>query len=67
LRVDLVPPSQAYEATTGNVFEVVEIGSEEEDGDDEDEDAGRLLASWLLEGGGKDVQVRGEEDTEKVN
>lgn len=38
LGVDLVPPAQADEAAPGDVFEVVEIGGEEEDGDDEDHD-----------------------------
>ena len=36
--VDFVPPAQAYEAAAGDVFEVVEVGREQEDGDDEDED-----------------------------
>lgn len=37
--VDLVPPAQADEAAASDVFEVVEVGGEEEDGEDEDEDA----------------------------
>lgn len=37
-RVDLVPPTQADEAAPGNVFQVVKVGGEEEDGDDEDHD-----------------------------
>jgi hypothetical protein len=37
-RVDLVPPSETDEATAGNVLEVVEVGGEEEDGDDKDHD-----------------------------
>ena len=36
--VDFVPPAQAYEAAAGDVFEVVEVGGQEQDGDDEDED-----------------------------
>ena len=38
LGVDLVPPAQAYEAAAGDVLEVVEVGGEQQDGDDEDED-----------------------------
>jgi len=37
-RVDLVPPSQTDQPPPGNVLEVVEVGREEEDGDDEDHD-----------------------------
>lgn len=37
-RVDLVPPPQADEAAACDVLEVVEVGGEEEDGDDEDHD-----------------------------
>jgi len=37
-RVDLVPPAEAYEAAASDIFEVVEVGGQEEDGDDEDED-----------------------------
>jgi predicted dienelactone hydrolase len=40
--VDLVPPAQADEAAAGDVLEVVEVGGEEEDGDDEDHDPGSL-------------------------
>lgn len=38
LGVDLVPPAQADEAPAGDVFEVVEVGGEEEDCYDEDHD-----------------------------
>ena len=38
-RVDLVPPAQPDEPAAGDVFQVVEVAGEEEDGDDEDEDA----------------------------
>jgi hypothetical protein len=38
LSVDFVPPAEAYEAPTGDILEVVEVGCEEEDGDDEDKD-----------------------------
>ena len=34
--VDFVPPAEADETSTGNVFEVVEVGGEEKEGDDED-------------------------------
>ncbi|RDW94215.1 Zn(II)2Cys6 transcription factor [Aspergillus mulundensis] len=39
--VDFVPPAQADEAAAGDVLEVVEVCGEEEEGEDEDEDAGR--------------------------
>jgi len=35
-RVDFVPPAQAHEAPAGDIFEVVEIGCEEEHCYDED-------------------------------
>lgn len=38
-RVHLVPPPQADEATPSDVFEIVEVGGEKEDRDDEDKDA----------------------------
>lgn len=38
-RVDLVPPAQPDQPAAGDVFQVVEVAREEEDGDDEDEDA----------------------------
>lgn len=38
-RVDLVPPAQPDEPAAGDVFQVVEVAGEKEDGDDEDEDA----------------------------
>ena len=47
-RVDLVPPAEADEAPPGNVLEVVEVGGEEEDGDDEDHDAARRGRSACL-------------------
>jgi hypothetical protein len=37
-KIDFVPPAQSNETTAGDVFEVVEVGGEEEDGEDEDED-----------------------------
>ena len=36
--VDFVPPAEADEASAGDVLEVVEIGGEEEHGEDEYED-----------------------------
>ncbi len=36
--VDFVPPAETHKTSAGDVFQVVEIGGEEEDGDDEDED-----------------------------
>ena len=38
--VDLIPPPQAYQSSSRNVFEVVEICGEEEHCEDEDEDTG---------------------------
>ncbi|EFW99444.1 transcription factor [Grosmannia clavigera kw1407] len=37
LRVNLIPPAKADETAAGNVLEVVEVGSQQENGDDEDE------------------------------
>lgn len=34
-RIDFVPPAQTNETAPGYVFQVVEVGSEEEDRDDE--------------------------------
>lgn len=50
--VDFVPPAEADEASAGDVLEVVEIGGEEEHGEDEYEDtSGRGLADLCEEGG----------------
>ena len=51
--VYFVPPAQADEAPAGDVFEVVEVGGEEEEGYYEDEDAG------LISMGCKCRRVRG--------
>lgn len=48
LLIDLVPPSQAYQAAPGDVFQVIEVDGEEEDRDDEDEDAGDMIISTSL-------------------
>ena len=41
-RIHFVPPPQPHKPSPSDVLEVVEIGGEEEHGDDEDEDeAGR--------------------------
>ena len=39
--INFVPPSETHEASPRNVLEVVEVCGEEEEGEDEDEDAGR--------------------------
>lgn len=41
-RIDLVPPAQTNQATASNVLEVVKVGREEQDGDDEDHDPSRV-------------------------
>lgn len=38
LGVDFVPPAQADEASSGDVFQVVKVYCQQDDGDDEDED-----------------------------
>ena len=38
--VDLVPPAEPHEPAAGDVLEVVEVGGEDEHGEDEDEDEG---------------------------
>lgn len=49
--VDFVPPAQTDESAAGDVLEVVEVCGEEEEGEDEDEDAGLRKAvsycPWL--------------------
>lgn len=65
-RVYFVPPSESYEAPSSNVFEIVKIRGEKEDGEDEDEDA-RFLKNqkcWFITavkghvgGGGGEVEV----------
>lgn len=52
LRVDLVPPAQADEATAGNVLEVVEVGGQQEDGENEDEDPRRKRERGNCQGEG---------------
>lgn len=42
LRVYFIPPSQSYQSSASNVFEIVKIDGEQDDGDDEDEDAGQV-------------------------
>lgn len=37
-RIYFIPPTQSDEATTGDIFKVVEIGSEEKDSYYEDQD-----------------------------
>ena len=39
--VDFVPPAETDEAAAGDVLEVVEVGCEEENGDDKDHDPER--------------------------
>lgn len=36
--MDLIPPSQSYQSPARDVLEVIEVGGEEVNGDDEDED-----------------------------
>lgn len=40
--VDFVPPAKTDKAPASDVFEVVEVGGEEEERYNEDEDAGRV-------------------------
>ena len=52
--IHLVPPTETNQATTGDVFEIVEIRGEKEEGQDEDEDTVTVLACehprWVMEG-----------------
>ena len=43
--IDFVPPAQADEAAAGDVFEVVEVGGEEEHSYYKDEDA--VTGGWV--------------------
>lgn len=38
LSIDFIPPSQADEPSSGDIFQIVEIHCEQDDGDDEDHD-----------------------------
>ena len=38
-RVDLIPPAQPYQSSARDVFQVVEVGREKQEGDDKNEDA----------------------------
>lgn len=57
--VDFVPPAEADKAPAGDVFQVVEVGGEEEHGEDEDEDA-VLGGGWGVSEGGGGKGGRGE-------
>ena len=63
LRVDFVPPAEPHETTAGDILEVVEVGGEEEDGDDEDEDevGGEEEAEQVDEQAGDAEGEEGEE------
>lgn len=52
-RVDLVPPAEADEAAARNVLEVVKVGGEEEDGDDEDHDPAQVVSKSGVALGGR--------------
>lgn len=52
-RVYFVPPSESYESPPSNVFEIVKIGGEKEDGEDEYEDARFLRNQKCWYNGGK--------------
>lgn len=38
MSIDFIPPSQADEPSSGDIFQIVEIHGEQDDGDDEDHD-----------------------------
>lgn len=57
-RVYFVPPSESYEAPPSNVFEIVKISGEKEDGEDEYEDA-RFLRNQSVGITAVKGQVRG--------
>lgn len=61
LGVDFVPPSEAYQASARDVLQVVEVGGEEEHGDDEVQDEGAAeddAAEEVDEKGGWCAQLR---------
>jgi hypothetical protein len=43
--VDFIPPAKANQTTSSNVFEVVEVDRKENEGENEDEDAGKKISS----------------------
>jgi hypothetical protein len=67
--VDLVPPAQTNESAAGNVLQVVKVGREEQEGQDEDEDAGveLLVGTGAVGQGGRCVQVVNEENTKEIH
>lgn len=48
--IHLVPPTETNQATTGDVFEIVEIRGEKEEGQDEDEDTETALVASICDG-----------------
>ena len=56
-RVDFVPPSQPHQSASGDVFQVVEVGGEEEHRYYEDEDAVWGVFSFAV--GGKMGEGKG--------
>lgn len=57
LGVDLIPPAKADEAAASDVLEVVEVGGEEENSDDEDHDPGREPLVCAHTGAGRRRQL----------
>ena len=59
-RIDFIPPAQPNEPAPRYVFQVVEIGGEEEHCYYEDEDAGGFVSMFGLKGGDWDWGEREE-------
>ena len=78
-RVDLIPPPKTYQSATSNVFEVIEVGRKEEEGQDEDKNTSIKLAlayrktvdsvKYTVSGSFRKghIQVPNEQDSKKIH
>ena len=65
-RIYFIPPTQSDEATTGDILQVVKIGSEEQDGYYKDHDTIQIRGSIDKSKGAEGIQVFDEEHSEEV-
>jgi hypothetical protein len=67
--VDFVPPAKTDKASSGDVFEVVKVGGEKEEGDDESENTAKegVLIHAGLAGNRRDIQFPNEQEPKEVH
>lgn len=53
--VDLIPPTQADQTTSSNVLQVVEVGRQEEEGEDKHEDTAQAMSAGCRSMAGRSV------------